>query len=179
MTLHAMSVGNPCLDPGLVVGAFVKLRGISSSELLEGVSKVRVITGPRHELMWLLRDLTALTLTAIGRLMGGRDVATVKAGIEGIVARMAADPDYRAQMEKARAFCLAWTAQEAVAAEDAATIIARRLMLDDEPQRADIAALAMAMLSVGAVLRSPDLTDAEARLAALTLIRNAKGVAHA
>lgn len=166
---------NPCLDPGLVGAAFARLRGLSLRELCEGISKVRAITVPRHELMWLLRDLTALSFREIGDMMGGRDVTTIKNGVEIVSNRIAGDTSYRDQMAQVRAYILAFTAGDDMAGEDAGAVIARRVMLDPQPQTADVQALATAMLAVGAVLRSAELTDGEARLAALTLIRNARG----
>lgn len=173
--LRIMRAENPCLDPGLVVAAYTRLRGVNRTELLEGVSKVRSVTLPRHELMWLLRELTALSLTAIGQLMGGRDVATVKCGIDGIADRAAGNAGYRDQLAQARAYVLAFAARDDLEPEDAGAVIARRLLIGEEPQRADVEAVAITMLTVGTLLRSEELTDAEARRAALTLIRNARG----
>jgi hypothetical protein len=166
---------NPCLDPGIVAAAFARLRGVNLRELQEGVSKVRSITVPRHELMWILRDLTALSLREIGDTMGGRDVTTVKNGVDIISNRIAGDSAYRDQMAQVRAYILAFTAPDDLVGEDAGAVIARRVMIDPQPQSGDVQALATAMLAVGAVLRSDELTDAEARQAALTLIRNARG----
>ena len=166
---------NPCLDPGLVVAAFTRLRGVNRREMLEGVSKVRSVTVPRQELMWILRELTALSLREIGDLLGGRDVTTIKGGVDIISDRIAGDTAYRDQMAQVRAYILVFTAGDDLVGEDAGAVIARRVMIDPQPLSADIKALATAMLAVGAVLRSDELTDGEARLAALTLIRNARG----
>ena len=173
--MRIMRAENPCFDPGLVVAAYCRLRGVNRTELLEGESRVRSVTLPRHELMWLLRELTTLSLTAIGRLMGGRDVATVKAGIDGIADRAAADAGYRDQLAQARAYVMTFASQDAAAPEDAGAVISRRLLLAGPAQRADVEAVAITMLAIGAMLRSEELTDAEARRAALTLIRNAGG----
>lgn len=169
---------NPCLDPGLVVAAYCRLRGINRSEVLEGFSKVRAIVLLRHELMWLLRDLTDLSQADIGRLMGGRDQATIKAGVDGISNRIASEPVYRNQMSQVRAYVLAFTAADDLVREDAGAVIARRVLSAPEAQRPDVEALAITLIAIGAVLRSDELTDAEARLAALTLIRNAGGGRH-
>jgi hypothetical protein len=173
-----LPAANPCLDPELVIAAYCRMRGVNRTELVEGFSKVRSITVPRHEVMWLLRDLTTLSQTAIGRMMGGRDQATVKAGIDAISDRVGHDTVYRDNLAQVRAYILAFTAPEDLTGEDAGAVIARRVMIDDQPQLTDIRALATALLAIGAILRSEELTDAEARLAALTLIRNAGGGRH-
>lgn len=170
---------NPCLDPQVVERAFLRMTGISRRELIDSQSRTPVVAKPRQELMWLMRDLTALSYAGIGSCIGGRDFTTIVNGVQRVAARMAADPDYRARMERARAFILdsarvdqEWA--ETGAPEDAALGLARRL-LTAEDQSDDVKTLATVLLTVGAVLRSRELPDAEARLAALTLIRNARG----
>ncbi len=157
-------------DAEFIIAAYLRLRGASRSDVVDGSSKNRAVVVPRHELMWLLQDLTFLSKSAIGKLIGGRDYATVDSGIANIADRLAANADYRAQMLQARAYILSCDQVDPDPQNDAATVLARRELLDPT---SSAKVLAIAMVSVAAVLRSPDLTDAEARLAALTLIRNA------
>ena len=162
-------------DPEFIIAAFLRLRGASRSDVVDGSSKNRAVVVPRHELMWLLRDLTYLGKASIGKLVGGRDHTTVEHGVCNVADRLAADPEYRRQMGLVRAYILSSGETEADPYTDAATVLARAVLLDP-PSKAQ--PLAIAMVSVAAVLRSPDLTDAEARLAALTLIRNAGSAAN-
>lgn len=180
MTEHfTLRAENPCLDPQAVERAFLKFTGVSRRDLIEGRVTTHVVSHLRQDLMWLLRDLTSLSHEKIGDMLDGRDPTTIMGGVERVTARMAADPQYRVRIERARAFILdsarldqEWAA--AGAPEDGALQLARRLLAADG-LGADVGTLATAMLAVGAVLRSEELTDAEARLAALTLIRNARG----
>lgn len=157
-------------DPDFVITAYLRLRGASRADVCDGCSKNRAVVMPRHELMWLLQDMTFLSKSAIGKLMGGRDYATVDSGIANVADRLAASIEFRAQMQQARAYILACDQIDPDPQNDAATVLARRELLDPVSTAKP---LAIAMVSVAAVLRSADLTDAEARLAALTLIRNA------
>ena len=170
---------NPCLDPQEVERAFLKFAGVNRRELIEGRVTTHVVSHLRQDLMWLLRDLTSLSHEKIGDMLDGRDPTTIMNGVDRVTARMASDPQYRARIERARAFIVdgarldhEWA--EAGAPEDAALGLARRL-LNAEGQSPEVKALASVLLTVGAVLRSEEITDAEARLAALTLIRNAGG----
>lgn len=169
----------PCLDPQEVVRAFLKMTGVRRWELIESRVTTHVLAHLRQDLMWLLRDLTSLSYEKIGDLLDGRDHTTIMNGVERVTARMAADPKYRARVERARAYVITSTRltqdwAEAGAPEDAALGLARRLVAAED-QQPDVTAVATVLLTVGAILRSDELTDAEARLAALTLIRNARG----
>jgi hypothetical protein len=170
-----MNVASPTAkqtrEPGIVVEAFLRLRGLSATELLDGESKVQSLSQPRHCLMWLLRDLTHLSYSGIGRVIGGRDVKTVTHGIGKVADRIASDPEFRAQVLQTRAYILQYGVDDPHPTNDAATVLARRVLLDDDSD-ADLKSLAVCMASVGAILRSGDLTDAEARSAAITIIRN-------
>lgn len=181
MTSHftTLRAENPCLDPQEVERAFLKFTGVSRRELIEGRVTTHVVSHLRQDLMWLLRDLTTLSHEKIGDMLDGRDPTTIMNGVDRVIARMAADPQYRARIERARAFIVdaarldrEWAGTGAP--EDGARGLARRLH-NTEGQSPEVRALATVLLTVGAVLRSDELTDGEARLAALTLIRNAGG----
>lgn len=162
------------LKPEAVVDAYLRLRGAGREDLLEGYGKTGSVSRARGELMWLLRELTHLSYAAIGKVMGGRDATTVQHAIGVVQARMLDQPDYAAQMKQVEAYVRDYAKEPPPARDDAARVLARRVLLDDQTATSGSAsaALAVCMLSVAAVLRSPDLTDAEARIAARTLIEN-------
>ena len=177
--MNAPNLTRATMEPQRVVEPFAQLRSVALVELLDGGTVTRGITHLRRELMWLLRELTAMTYQSIGDLFGGRDPSTVMAGVSAITERMLSSADYAAQMEQARAYILAYRPEPNPTAPDAATVLARRVMADHGANPKDAVQLAVAMVSAAAILRSPDLTDAEARLAALTIIRNGGGAAAA
>jgi hypothetical protein len=178
MNAHAITPGSTLLAPELVIAAFINLRGCSKTDLQHGESRTRAITRQRNELWWLLRDLTSLSLARIGALFGGRDATTIQSGINGIADLIAGNDGYRAQMQQMRKFVLSHAAREGDHKLDAALVLARRVLIDAKHHPEDIRALALSMVSVAAVLRAGELTDAEARLAALTIIRNGGRATH-
>jgi hypothetical protein len=165
--------------PEHIIAAFVSLRGCSQTDLLSGQSRTRMITRARNELWWLLRDLTSLSLAKIGALFEGRDATTIQSGINGIADLIAGSDDYRAQMQQMRSFILAHAARDSGPIMDASTVIARRVLIDKRHFTSeDAQALALSIVSVAAILRAGELTDAEARVAALTIIRNGGRATH-
>lgn len=158
-------------EPGLVIDAFVRLHGLNRREVVDGAGRTRALTVPRHELMWMLRDLTSLSYQAVGKLMGGRDSTTVLAGINNVAKRAAVDPAYRDGLARVRRYILSFDTAACQPQMDAASALARSVMIHPDPE--SIQSLAIAMLSVESILLSVELTDAEARQAALTIIRYA------
>lgn len=65
--------------------------GIDHLELLCRLRLARMVR-PRHVGMYLVRELTSLSLPQIGKLFGNRDHTTVMHAIAHIAALMAADP---------------------------------------------------------------------------------------
>lgn len=116
-------------------------------EDLEGASKTQRITRSRHELMYLLRQLTVLSYTDIGRHLGGRDMATVYAGISNVADRIGSDLEYRITMR------------------DLMDAIIRSMASPAPSDDSDI----VTRVAVS-ILQSPDLSDAEARQAALNIL---------
>lgn len=131
-------------DPQEVITAFLSLRHAASNLIIESRTTIRPVARVRHELMWLLRDLTHLTLAEIGQAIGGRDETTVRYGIDQVADRIAADDDYRREMLFARAVVLKGPQSR---------------MTPD-----------LCLTAVRSVLTNGDLTDAEARSAALQLM---------
>lgn len=127
-----------------VIAAFLSLRRASAEDVLQSGHGVRAIVRVRHELMWLLRDLTHLSLAEIGLALGGRDATTVRHGIDQISDRIARDDGYRREMLFARA------------------VILRGPTSGMTPD--------LCLTAIRSVLSDGGLTDAEARTAALQLM---------
>jgi hypothetical protein len=86
------------LPPEQVIDHFLSFRQASANLVIGSRVTIRPVVRVRHELMWLLRDLTFLSLVEIGRLIGGRDATTVQHGVDQITDQIAADPQYRREM---------------------------------------------------------------------------------
>lgn len=136
-------------DPDRVIAAFLSLRRADRALLIDSRVAARPVARMRFELMWLLRDLTFLTLAEIGDRMGGRDLTTVKHGIELTADRLGADDGYRREMLNLR--------------QGVIDVCRRRKAAPDD-----------ALKAVQMVLADPLLTDAEARVAALQLAGEGK-----
>ena len=132
-----------------VVRVFLNLRNVSADQVITSRTMIRPIARVRHELMWLLRDLTFMTLEEIGQALGGRDLTTVKHGVEAVADRIAEDDGYRREMLFARA------------------VILRGPTPGLTPD--------LCLTAVQAVLTNGDLSDAEARKAALQLMEARRG----
>jgi chromosomal replication initiation ATPase DnaA len=61
------------------------------------------ITVPRHVAMYLVRELTLKSHSAIGRMFAGRDHSTVLYAIRGIEARLSDDPELADRVARIRA----------------------------------------------------------------------------
>jgi chromosomal replication initiator protein len=59
---------------------------------LRSKKKSHNIVHPRHLSMYIIRDLTELSTTDIGQVLGGRDHTTVMNGIDKIEKRILSDP---------------------------------------------------------------------------------------
>lgn len=80
---------------GTVSSAF----GVSLEEL-RGVSRARHVCRARNVGFWLARRLTGYALAEIGAWCGGRDRATVRAGLERIEQDLAGDASLRVRVEE-------------------------------------------------------------------------------
>ena len=159
-------------DPSVIIDAVVKFRQVGRRDLVEGRMKYPQIVWPRHELTYLLHEMTVLSLKAIADVLGGRDTKTVMNSLSQVTKRCAEDPSFLESFAKLTQFVRAYQ-PEPVPHENAAMSLARRL-LDAGPdaQEKDVKRLALAMLTTASVLYSQNLTDAEARHAALQIIAN-------
>lgn len=63
-----------------------------SADELTGHSRKRHIVWPRHLAVYVARDMTQQSLTAIGRVFGGRDHSTIYHAINLVARDLAAEP---------------------------------------------------------------------------------------
>lgn len=139
-----------------IINAYVKMTGLSTADLL-GPSKAPAITAYRHELMFVIRRLDpAASFTLIGRFMGGRDMATVHEAIAKVEQRLQREPGYASELE-ALVRQIVFLAQEDVGRPSARS----------KPWQ---------LLAACSVLRDQQMTDAEARKAALTFLQELEAV---
>lgn len=134
-----------------VISAFLSYRRVSHEDLITGMSSVRPLVRARQELMWLLRDLTFLTPTQIGQLLGGRDESTIRHGIDKVSDQIASDETFRREM-----------------------LNQRRLILSAKPGAGLTPDLCLT--AVRSVLTDAELSDTEARTAALQLMEARHGI---
>ena len=83
----------------LILDAVAKHYRVKISELL-GKKRTRTIARPRQVAMSLTKDLTSLSLPAIGEAFGGRDHTTVMHGIKAVAKLRQEDPEVAQDYEK-------------------------------------------------------------------------------
>lgn len=150
----AEAKAKPTIDR--VINAYVKLTGLSKNDLL-GPSKAPAITAYRHELMFLIRRLDpAASFTLIGRFMGGRDMATVHEAIAKVEQRLQREPGYASELE--------------------GLLCAIVDLAQEDGGRPSAQAKPWQLLAACSVLRDRQMTDAEARKAALTFLQQLEAV---
>jgi chromosomal replication initiator protein len=81
------------LTPERIVALVAEQFGIKA-EALFGQRRTRSVALPRQVAMYLLRQLTELSLVDIGRVFGGRDHSTVIYACEKVGAMVATDNDF-------------------------------------------------------------------------------------
>lgn len=86
-------------DAGELVAAAARAFGLSSEQIC-GPSRSPGVVEARHVAMHLLREIHALSCTAIGRQVGDRDHTTVKHALRQVQVRMAASPAHRGRVEQ-------------------------------------------------------------------------------
>lgn len=145
------------------VCAFYKLE---PAALLER-TKVREIVWPRHELIYMLRTNTRHGWIMIGRLVGGRDQSSVKNSVEQVTARILADNEYADHIGNLSRFV---RLSASTPPQEPALAVARRMIGAEAPQREDAARVGLCLLTAASILGNSDLSDAEARQAALVVL---------
>lgn len=120
---------NPFLKPEAALAAFVQVTGAPVDEL-KGPARTADITRLRHEAMWLLRDLTSVSLAKVGVMLGGRNLKTVIEGVDRVQMRAVSDTSYRARIRQLRDDVAA-RAQGVTGLPTSAQIIAAKAVLED------------------------------------------------
>jgi chromosomal replication initiator protein len=69
---------------------------------LKSKTRTKALTTPRQVAMFLVRELLSVQLVEIGNAFGGRDHSTVIHSLERVTAEAAADPAFRARVDKLR-----------------------------------------------------------------------------
>lgn len=150
-----------------VVAAYVTLRAAERAELLSGTSRTREITQARHELMWVMRELTTCSLTDIGRWIGGRDMATIHAGVSKVADRLMTDKPYRTWLQSLLSAILTLTEQPDV---PTALTIARGVIANPDLHGREAQVLALVVVTTAQGLVAPGLTTDERLTAAQTVL---------
>ena len=138
------------LAPDAVISAYCALRQVDEAVLLHDRTQTRAITERRHELMWLLHNLTVSPHDVIARLFG-RHSSTVWEAVSNVCDRMASDDVFRRRLRDLR--------------EQIVQLVASPPALTVDPR-----ASAARVVAAVSVLRDQQLTDTEARQAALSIL---------
>lgn len=154
-------------EPEHVIQAYVALSGVGRNVLL-GTTRAEAVVWPRHVLTWLLRELTNLSWSRIGHVVGGRDQATVRNSVHKVEARRADDEAFAERLIRAHDFVVNYSPETrgGAAIERARKLIASSAAAQND----EVRDLAMSVLMAASMLASRELSDAEARHAALQII---------
>lgn len=150
--LHASIMTLPTQAPTVdrIIRAYGRLTGIRFEDLT-GVSKAATISHHRHRLMYLIREIDPIASYAlVGRYLGGRDMSTIHEAVAKIAAEVARSLQVAAEM----------------AAVEAGI---RELIRDEVPVAPP--AKPWQLLAACQILRDDQMTDAEARKAALSFLQ--------
>lgn len=128
-----------------VIALVASFHQLDREDLL-GRNGAQAILWPRHELVYVLRQVCRMTLHEIGRAIGGRDEKTVQNSIKRVEHRRSVEPAY----------------DEAVSDLLHAVVFAPKAVAHDVSE--DL------LGCIRALLRSEQLTDGEARRAALAIL---------
>lgn len=160
------------MNEHIVLRAVCTYHRVTPAALLER-TKVASIVWLRHELIYLLRSHTNLGWLLIGKFVGGRDQATVKNSVEQVTERILSDQTYAAHVENLSRF----VQQFAQASPEPALALARRMIGAEGLGREDAERAGMCLLTAASILGNTDLSDAEARQAALVVLGSLANVA--
>ncbi len=151
------------IPSNLIIQAVCAYHGIAYTDLI-GTGRAPQICWPRHELIYMVRSCTGLSLVETGRL-AERDSKTVQNSLNQVTRRIAEDEEYRGHIQRLVRFVAGF--------EDRPTLMptvldrARRLIGRSNPDATDVQACGLALLTAASILNSTDLTDVEARQGAL------------
>ena len=140
--------------------------------LLTSPSRAAPVVWVRHELMYVLHNLAGVTQSSIGALLGGRDHQTVSTGIRRVSKRMTLDGEYARHIVDLIAYVRDCETRPMLVP---ALARARRIVAAKGYEPEDVTQCGLALLSAASVLASAELTDAEARRAALQILGGPNG----
>lgn len=147
-----------------VIEAYAAFSGIGRN-ILVGPTRAEAVVWPRHVLAWLLRELTHLSWVRIGHILGGRDQATVRHSTNKVETRRADDIAFAERVMRAYDFVTNYSPETRGSAS-----IERARKLIASASNEEVRDLAMSVLMATSMLASRELSDAEARAAALQII---------
>lgn len=148
MTSYANTERRVFLPAEVVLARFSDITGAPLVELA-GQARTREISRLRQEAIWVMRRLSTASLAQIGRLLGGRNMATIDEALDIVAVRSAREEHYREYLVRIETRI---TASET----DRTATLEERLR---------------------AVLDDPGLTDTDARRAALALLTGVRHAA--
>ena len=89
------------ITPELIVSAVAGHFGLSEEDMYSK-KRSRDIAGARQVAMYLMREMTQMSTTAVGRVFGGRDHTTVMHGCEKVEESLRSDPQLRRRVDQLR-----------------------------------------------------------------------------
>lgn len=125
------------LAPDMVLRRFAVQTGVPIAEL-RSAAQTRYISRLRQEAAWLLRHLTVASMAQIGELLGGRSPATIDEGIDRVTTRVADDPEYRQRLADLRKMIVAAPVSDvgSVRVTAAMGVLADRTLSDADARQA-------------------------------------------
>lgn len=151
--LHASIVALPSQTPTVdrIIRAYARMTD-TRIEDLAGPSKAPGISLHRHRLMYLIRRIDPIaSYDLIGRYLGGRDMSTIHEAVAKIAAGVEEFADRAAELESLQRRIVTWLAGEPPA-----------FLATIQPWQ---------LLAACQILRDDQMTDAEARKAALSFLQ--------
>ncbi|WP_442771779.1 hypothetical protein [Paenirhodobacter enshiensis] len=159
---------NRTIPPEFIIAEVCARHGLRPTDLPAGVLRPELLW-PRREAAYLLRLLSPMSLYHACRAVGARPSADILRDlVDPVTVRLSKDPEYRARLQSmVRAIIDAHRDAQGISVLEGA----RRLMsLDATSPVAGVRSCATTLLAAASILANPDLSDAEARAAALQVI---------
>jgi chromosomal replication initiator protein len=95
---HLVVPENPVITPDQIIKTVARIHNVKTSDIT-GPSHQKRLVRPRHIAIYLIREHTDLSFPDIGRVIGGRDSATVQYAYRRITELRQKDPDMQAILE--------------------------------------------------------------------------------
>lgn len=166
---------NRTIPPEFIIAEVCARHGLSPKDLTptgpspKSLWDQRDLLWARREAAYLLRLLSPMSLHHTCRAVGASPSSDMLQDlVDPVTARLAEDPDYRARIQS---MAISITDAHQYARGIPVLARARRLMsLDATSTVAGAQSCATTLLAAASILANPDLSDAEARVAALQVI---------